>query len=154
MAEYSVKGYFVNQMAKTAEQLKLTAAQYEAFLKLANDTLGHEVGDMMIREFGAIVHKNVSGEMLGMRYGGDEFVLFGGYKDGQEDAVEKVVQSIRDDMKDINQTGKHPFQLSASIGVSTLKARDITSLETIIEHADQKMYQEKRAKKLAAKNNK
>ena len=123
-------------------------------LKLANDTLGHEVGDMMIREFGAIVHKNVSGEMLGMRYGGDEFVLFGGYKDGQEDAVEKVVQSIRDDMKDINQTGKHPFQLSASIGVSTLKARDITSLETIIEHADQKMYQEKRAKKLAAKNNK
>jgi len=119
-------------------------------LKTANDTLGHEVGDMMIREIGAIVHKNVSNEMLGMRYGGDEFVLFGGYKDGQGDIVDRVVQSIRDDMRETNQSGKHPFKLSASIGVSTLRAREIDSLDNVIEQADQKMYQEKRAKKLAA----
>jgi len=88
--------------------------------------------------------------MLGMRYGGDEFVLFGGYKDGQGDIVDRVVQSIRDDMRETNQSGKHPFKLSASIGVSTLRAREIDSLDNVIEQADQKMYQEKRAKKLAA----
>lgn len=122
-------------------------------LKTANDTLGHEVGDLMIREIAAIVHKNVSNEMLGMRYGGDEFVLFGGYKDGQADVVDRVIQSIREDMRDTNKSGKYPFKLSASIGVSIEKAREISSLDDVIEMADKKMYQEKRAKKLAAKNN-
>ena len=121
-------------------------------LKTANDTLGHDVGDMMIREFGSIVHKNVSNEMLGMRYGGDEFVLFGGYKDGQSDAVDRIIQSIRDDMRETNQSGKYPFKLSASIGLSVRKAREVSNLDEIIEQADQKMYQEKRAKKLAAAN--
>ena len=116
-------------------------------LKIANDTLGHEVGDMMIREIGAIVHKNVSSGMLGMRYGGDEFVIFGGYKDGQEYKLERLVQSIRDDMKEVNESGKHPFKLSASIGVSSWKAKDVSNLDDVIEQADQKMYAEKRAKK-------
>lgn len=116
-------------------------------LKMANDTLGHEVGDMMIREIGAIVHKNVSGEMLGMRYGGDEFVLFGGFKDNEEYKVDRILESIREDMKEVNDSGKHPFTLSASIGVSKWKAREITSLDELIEQADQKMYQEKREKK-------
>ena len=119
-------------------------------LKIANDTLGHEVGDLMIREIGAIVHKNVSGEMLGMRYGGDEFVLFGAFKDGQEYKVEAIVESIREDMRETNMSGKYPFKLSASMGISTWKAKEITSLDEVIEQADQKMYQEKRAKKLAA----
>ena len=119
-------------------------------LKTANDTLGHEVGDMMIREIGAVVHKNVSGDMLGMRYGGDEFVLFGAYKDGKGDVVDRIVESIREDMRDANKSGKYQFKLSASIGVSTWKAREVTSLDEAIELADQRMYQEKRAKKLAA----
>jgi len=102
----------------------------------------------MIREIGSIVHKNVSGEMLGMRYGGDEFVLFGGYKDGHEYKLERILQSIRDDMKEVNDSGKYPFTLSASMGVSTWKAREIASLDEVIEQADQKMYAEKRAKKL------
>lgn len=117
-------------------------------LKTANDTLGHEIGDLMIREIGSIVHKNVSGEMLGMRYGGDEFVLFGGYKDKEEYKLDRVLESIQLDMKEVNDSGKHPFTLSASMGVSKWKAREISSLDDVIEQADQKMYAEKRAKKL------
>lgn len=119
-------------------------------LKTANDTLGHEVGDMMIREIGAVVHKNVSRDMLGMRYGGDEFVIFGGYQDGEEKKVELLLESIRNDFKEVNESGKYPFTLSASMGVSVWKAKDITKLDDVIEMADQQMYQEKRAKKLAA----
>lgn len=124
-------------------------------LKQANDTLGHEIGDLMIREIGAVVHKNVSGEMLGMRYGGDEFVLFGGYKDGEEYKVDRIVNSIHEDFKEVNESGKHPFTLSASLGVSKWKANEITSLDTVIEQADKLMYEEKREKKRkAAEQNK
>jgi len=86
--------------------------------------------------------------MLGMRYGGDEFVLFGGYKDKEEYKLDRVLESIRMDMQEVNDSGKHPFTLSASMGVSKWKAREITSLDEVIEQADQKMYAEKRAKKL------
>jgi len=119
-------------------------------LKTANDTLGHEIGDLMIREIGAVVHRNVSGEMLGMRYGGDEFVLFGGYKDGEDYKVDRVLASIREDFKEVNESGKHPFKLSASMGVSKWKAREITSLDDVIEQADKLMYEEKREKKRKA----
>jgi len=91
--------------------------------------------------------------MLGMRYGGDEFVLFGGYKDGEEYKVERIVDSIREDFREVNQSGKYPFILSASMGVSKWKAKDIDSLDAVIEQADQRMYEEKRQKKrLAAEN--
>ena len=119
-------------------------------LKLANDTLGHDIGDMMIREIASVVHRNISGEMLGMRYGGDEFVLFGGYKAEEAYKVDRIVDSIREDFREVNKSGKYPFVLSASIGVSMWKAKDVESLETVIEQADQRMYEEKREKKRKA----
>ena len=64
--------------------------------------------------------------------------------------VDAVVDSIREDMREVNMSGKHPFKLSASMGVSKWRAKEIDSLDEVIEQADQKMYQEKRAKKLAA----
>lgn len=116
-------------------------------LKAVNDTMGHEVGDLMIREIGAVVHRNISGEMLGMRYGGDEFVLFGGFKDKERKKVDQIVESIRQDIKEVNESGKYPFKLSASIGVSSWKANEISSLDAVIEQADKEMYEEKRKKK-------
>ncbi len=118
-------------------------------LKQVNDTMGHEAGDLLIRQIGGIVHKNVSGEMLGMRYGGDEFVLFGAFGEKEEYKVDRIIDSIHEDIKEVNDSGRYPFKLSASVGISCWKARDIKSLDGIIEEADQKMYQEKRAKKAA-----
>lgn len=119
-------------------------------LKTINDTMGHEVGDLMIREVGAIVHKNTSAEMLGMRYGGDEFVIFGGFPQGGRDIVDNLADAIRADIARVNAARRYPFKLSVSMGGSGWKARDIDSLDVLIEQADKKMYQEKRAKKLAA----
>ena len=119
-------------------------------LKTINDTMGHEVGDLMIREIGSIVHKNTTNEMLGMRYGGDEFVIFGGFPVGGKSVVENLAESIRADIAHVNETKQYPFKLSVSMGGSGWKAREIESLDGLIEQADQKMYAEKRAKKLAA----
>lgn len=116
-------------------------------LKTVNDGMGHEFGDMLIRELGAIVHRNVSNEMLGMRYGGDEFVLFGGYADGEEYVLERTLNSIEEDFKDVNASGRYPFNVSASIGTSVLKAREVDSLDVLIEQADKLMYEEKRRRK-------
>lgn len=118
-------------------------------LKVVNDTLGHEAGDLLIREVGAIVHKNTTNEMLGMRYGGDEFVIFGGFADSERDMVYKLIASINTDIERVNASRKYPFRLSVSIGESCRKAAEIDNLEVLIEQADKEMYQEKRRKKMA-----
>lgn len=118
-------------------------------LKTINDTLGHEAGDLLIREIGAIIHKNTTNEMLGMRYGGDEFVIFGGFEDGEYAIVDDLVASIKADIERVNGMRKYPFRVSVSIGESRWKARDIESLDVLIEQADKEMYQEKRKKKMA-----
>ena len=117
-------------------------------LKKVNDGMGHEMGDLMIRELGAIVHRNVSNDMLGMRYGGDEFVIFGGFADKDKGLLERVLTSIQEDIDEVNQSKKYPFTVAASVGASYYKARDVESLDAVIEKADKEMYEEKRKKKM------
>lgn len=117
-------------------------------LKTVNDTLGHEAGDLLIREIGAIVHKNTTSEMLGMRYGGDEFVILGGFADGEEAQVDELVAAIKGDIIRVNEARKYPFLVSVSIGTSAWKAREVENLEALIEKADKEMYEEKRRKKM------
>lgn len=116
-------------------------------LKKINDTMGHEAGDLLIHEIGSVVHKNVYDDMLGMRYGGDEFVIFGGFAVGEKQKVERVVESIREDIRLVNASGKYKFTVSVSMGGSGWRARDVDNLGKLIEQADKQMYEEKRMKK-------
>ena len=70
-------------------------------------------------------------------------------KQGGNVFVENLAESIRADIAHVNETKQYPFKLSVSMGGSGWKAREIESLDGLIEQADQKMYAEKRAKKLA-----
>lgn len=116
-------------------------------LKKVNDTMGHEAGDLLIREIGEIIHKNVYADMLGMRYGGDEFVILGGFAEEDQKRIEFVIQSIRDDICEVNASGKHNFTVSVSMGCSKWKASEVDDLAILIEQADKLMYEEKRKKK-------
>ena len=44
-------------------------------LKQFNDTWGHAAGDEILRELGSLLLRQVRGEDIACRYGGDEFVL-------------------------------------------------------------------------------
>ncbi|GAK61350.1 PAS fold family [Candidatus Vecturithrix granuli] len=43
--------------------------------KIFNDTYGHEVGDIVLRELGALLQRHVRTEDIACRYGGEEFLL-------------------------------------------------------------------------------
>lgn len=117
-------------------------------LKQVNDTIGHEAGDRMIQAIAEIVRKNTLSDMLSMRYGGDEFVLFGGFDADEGAWVEHIAESIRRDVRDANASGQYEFPLSLSMGGSGWRAREVEDLSKLIEQADQQMYEEKRKKKL------
>ena len=84
-------------------------------------------------------------ERIGMRYGGDEFVLFGRCKAGETE--ESILGELRANMLTRNQESNYPFKLSASLGITIYEAKEVDKLENLVELADQKMYEEKRKKR-------
>ena len=111
-------------------------------LKKVNDTLGHEVGDDLIREMAECIKENLNNDMLAMRYGGDEFVIFGSCTEGKQ--VSNIIKRIQNSVKDCNRKDKNPFLLRVSIGGTEYKAREIEDLNQLIVDADKSMYAEKR----------
>ncbi len=114
-------------------------------LKKVNDTKGHEAGDELIKEMASCFKENLSSDMLAMRYGGDEFVVFGAYEDDEE--IDFLIQSIQNSMARRNESGRYEFMLSASIGVSKYNATEVKGLSELIDIADAKMYEQKRKKR-------
>ena len=114
-------------------------------LKKVNDTLGHEAGDLLIKEMAACFKENLTSDMLAMRYGGDEFVVFGSYE--EEIEIECLLNGIQASIERRNTSGNFPFKLSTSIGVTKYKAVDVGELSDVIELADIKMYEQKRKKR-------
>lgn len=114
-------------------------------LKAVNDNLGHESGDRYIADMAEILVEAAKPENLVMRYGGDEFVVFGSCVENRE--AEKCVERIRCGLSIRNSAGELTYRMDASIGYSTYHAADIINLSEVLEAADQKMYQEKKEKK-------
>lgn len=114
-------------------------------LKKVNDTLGHDAGDLLIKELAKCFKENLNSDMLAMRYGGDEFVVFGPYQ--EEDEIEYLLNGIQASIDRRNTSGNFPFKLSTSIGVSKYQAEDVKELSDVIEVADMNMYQQKKKKR-------
>lgn len=114
-------------------------------LKKVNDTQGHEAGDALIKEMAACFKEALSGDMLAMRYGGDEFVVFGSYEEDAE--IDYLLQSIQAAMDRRNESGQNSFTLATSIGVTKYNARDVKELSDLIDIADANMYEQKRKKR-------
>lgn len=146
---YNRAGFFhfakpmLEEMRKCGEEAFLLFLDIDG-LKTVNDTLGHEMGDLLIGSMAEIIRRNVGKNELAMRYGGDEFVIFGSLM--SENRMEELMQTIRCEMDVWNNSNKE-FKMSASIGSSRFLAEEIGELSERIEQADKRMYQEKRLKK-------
>ncbi|MBP3677400.1 MAG: diguanylate cyclase, partial [Agathobacter sp.] len=93
----------------------------------------------------ACFKENLTGDMLAMRYGGDEFVVFGSYEDDAE--IDLLLQSIQASMDRRNASGQNSFTLATSIGVTKYHAQEVAELSDLIDIADANMYEQKRKKR-------
>lgn len=141
---YDKVKYKLEEMVKNDEKAFLVFFDVDG-LKRVNDTLGHEAGDVLIQTIADCIRDNLTDKMIAMRYGGDEFVVFGSFEHRKE--VEDYVNRVQASIKLINDHQMYNFVLSTSIGGSGYYARDIKDLSVLIDQADQNMYEEKRKKK-------
>jgi diguanylate cyclase (GGDEF)-like protein len=114
-------------------------------LKQVNDESGHSVGDAYLVEAADIIRETIRASDLAGRLGGDEFcVLLLGEPDLDAD---RVVQRMRDTVAHHNALPGRRFDVSLSIGLSTLAPGRAVTLEELIDAADEGMYEDKRAKR-------
>lgn len=106
-------------------------------LKEINDTYGHITGDKVIRLVGQAIKKGIRQEDIGIRYGGDEFIISLPTKD--KIVAEEVVTRIR---KMINKMAKkHKIDIKVSVGIAS--SNNIFNIEEMIRMADKQLYKEK-----------
>ncbi len=111
------------------------------YFKEINDTLGHPVGDMLLRQVGQRLSSSVRGSDTVARLGGDEFtVILTEVND--HSTVDHITQSILQKLLEPFQLGNDNVYISASIGI-TLYPKDAGSTQDLIRNADQAMYASK-----------
>lgn len=112
-------------------------------LKYVNDTFGHEEGDFYIKSVANICMEHTSDNVIVMRYGGDEFIIFGCADEMSTDIMESIKVGIKDVQ---NRTGK-TYPMDASIGFYTTAVDGPFKLEKLISKADEEMYKMKKSRK-------
>lgn len=115
--------------------------------KTINDTLGHEAGDMLLREVASRLCRNVREEDIVSRLGGDEFVVVLEKVDADRQRSAAHAKLVGEKLLD---TLVMPFFIhgmecvvSASIGVSIFKGHD-QEIEELFKQSDLAMYEAKR----------
>jgi diguanylate cyclase (GGDEF)-like protein/PAS domain S-box-containing protein len=110
--------------------------------KNVNDTLGHLMGDALIKSVAQVLKETVGSDNTVARMGGDEFaVLVDEFEHRQEIALlaARVTQALhRSDL-----VPKVDTQVSASIGVALFPEHG-REMSTLLKNADAAMYQAKR----------
>ena len=113
--------------------------------KSVNDTWGHDVGDVVLREFAARMKQSVRPVDIVCRQGGEEFVII--LPDTAGDVActvaERVRQSVAGDGFEAKELGK-TLDITVSVGVATLAGSRDTP-DAFLKRADEALYAAKSA---------
>ncbi|MBE3027045.1 sensory box protein/response regulator [Janthinobacterium sp. BJB1] len=111
--------------------------------KNVNDTLGHTIGDDLLRQFSSrLVDCLRVRDTIG-RFGGDEFAAILVLPEGAQHSV-GVVDKIREAMRKPFDLQGHEVTVTVSIGISVYPD-DGVDADTLIQYADTAMYRAKEA---------
>ena len=103
--------------------------------KRINDTLGHDVGDYVIKSIGTILKENFRSSDYVCRLGGDEFlILIVDYND--EEFILERCEKIKSEISSTIMLPNHKVTISMGIAVDN----NYNQLDEIIKKADQSLY--------------
>lgn len=108
--------------------------------KRINDTLGHPIGDAVLREVSQILRDSVRGDDQLARYGGEEFVAV--LRDTGRDGALDVAERVRAQVASTDfaaRLGVPLWPITISIGVA-VAPEDGKDREQLMQRADQAMY--------------
>jgi diguanylate cyclase (GGDEF)-like protein len=146
-----VRRYFTERFNEESYRSKRYKLKF-AFLmididdfKKCNDTYGHLVGDVVLREIGRIMKESIREIDLASRYGGEEFALV--LPETTRDGARLVSERIRKKIEEnVFKAYDEKLKITVSIGTS-IYPEDANEAKGIIETADAALYMAKKAGK-------
>ncbi len=109
--------------------------------KVFNDTHGHEAGDGVLQQLGALLQRSIRGGDIACRYGGEEFLLI--LPDTSLEITECRAQGLVSQVSDFPITLRNgSFHITISIGIAALPNHG-TSAHNAVSAADIALYQAK-----------
>lgn len=137
---------FESEGLRRNETLGILFMDLDGF-KGVNDTLGHEAGDMVLREVAGRIRSVLRGHDRAVRLGGDEFVLIvslerGSARPQAEGLTARLIEAVNGPME----IKGHRVQVGCSIGVA-FYPESAADLRQAVRMADAGLYAAKRAGK-------
>ena len=111
--------------------------------RLVNDSLGHDAGDVVLREAAQRLRETVSDVLVVARPGADEFcVLLADLGPDAERVAESVAGQIRAALREPFVVRRRAFELGATIGGSAFPD-DAADEDALLKHSEAAMHQAK-----------
>ena len=110
------------------------------YLKVINDTFGHQIGDEAIKAVGHILKQSSRAIDLAARYGGEEFCLL--LPNTELAMAEQLAERLRNLINEVHIEG--PGHIAASLGIASYPVH-ADSPDTLFASADAALYQAKAA---------
>ena len=108
--------------------------------KFINDGLGHDIGDILLKEIAYRLANTLVQKHNAYRLGGDEFAIIFEYKH-----VKEIEESARNIIKKVNEKifiNKHSLHVGCSIGIAKYPV-DGEDYSSLMKHSDTAMYKAK-----------
>jgi diguanylate cyclase (GGDEF)-like protein len=139
--------YFMDEMKKEQARADRMGSQFSLaifdldFFKKVNDTYGHETGNVLLREVGAVLTANARQMDTVARYGGEEFIVL---MPDSGDAGLEVAERIRKKIEeaDFSRISEGPVKITISGGVAAYP-RDASNTSELLDRADFGLYRAK-----------
>lgn len=109
------------------------------YFKDVNDTYGHDVGDLVISKIGEVIRHSIRESDLGIRYGGEEFVVL--LHNASDEGTLKIASKIHSDFAKLSfdvGNGKS-IHKTMSIGIAKFP-KDGETIWKCIKNADKALY--------------
>lgn len=148
---FAIKNFGEPLLAKNKLEKHMTLFLFADLdgLKTINDTYGHEAGDAAIKAAAKIISQSCPDDTyVCIRYGGDEFLMIGTYREDMD--AEYIKRNISQKIDEFNAQSSLPAKLNMSIG-SIIASPDngAADMEYYISKADAMMYRIKKERKAA-----
>lgn len=131
------------QQERQDEEIGVICIDLDDF-KTINDTLGHAIGDELLKRFVARLNELTRKNNQFFRIGGDEFLCL--IRQCEREETEQLAQKILQANREIYQIEGYQITITTSIGISIGNSNDY-SIATLLNHADAALYLAKEAGK-------